>query len=137
MSDGTLRALGVLVALFQVPTTASSLPLIAIEEPEVALHPAAADVLRDALLEAGETRQVLASSHSPELLDSPEVEPDQIIAVTADEGTTYLARPDRAGMQALKEHLYTAGELLRMNQLIPDEEAVSEAKQMKLFEASN
>jgi predicted ATPase len=137
MSDGTLRALGVLVALFQAPTSASGLPLIAIEEPEVALHPAAADVLRDALFEARETRQVLASSHSPELLDSPEVDTDQIIAVTSEEGTTYLARPDKAGVQALREHLYTAGELLRMNQLVPDEEAIEDAKQMKLFEAQN
>ncbi|WP_218020520.1 AAA family ATPase [Nocardia beijingensis] len=138
MSDGTLRALGVLVALFQVPATTDNLPLIAIEEPEVALHPAAADVLRDALLEASETRQVLASSHSPELLDSSDIGDDQIIAVTAEEGTTRLARPDRAGIAALRDHLYTPGELLRINQLLPDEgESDPESSQMRLFEGAS
>ncbi len=135
MSDGTLRALAVLVALFQVPSSEAGLPLIAIEEPEVALHPAAAGVLRDALAEASETRQVLASSHSPELLDSPNLGPEQIIAVTAEAGTSKLARPDKAGIEALQERLYTAGELLRLNQLIPeDKEAHPKARQMKLFE---
>jgi len=44
MSDGTLRALGILVALFQ-PGGSGRIPLVGIEEPAVALHPAAAGVL--------------------------------------------------------------------------------------------
>lgn len=47
MSDGTLRALGILVAIFQSANGGGvRVPLVAIEEPEVALHPAAAGVLR-------------------------------------------------------------------------------------------
>src|SRR5690606_17373427 len=50
MSDGTLRAVGVLVALFQSNgDRPHRVPLVAIEEPEIALHPAAAGVLRDCL----------------------------------------------------------------------------------------
>ena len=46
MSDGTLRALGVLVALFQSNgETIGRRHLVGIEEPESALHPAAAGVL--------------------------------------------------------------------------------------------
>jgi len=53
MSDGTLRALGILVAMFQLSTNGlPRVPLVAIEEPEVALHPAAAGVLLDSLRDA-------------------------------------------------------------------------------------
>jgi predicted ATPase len=50
VSDGTLRALGVLVALFA--GTGGTLSTVGIEEPESALHPAAAGVLLDALRDA-------------------------------------------------------------------------------------
>ncbi len=65
MSDGTLRAFGVLLALFQ--GTGDDVPrrrLVGIEEPEVALHPAAAGVLIDGLRDAAEHTQVFVTSHS-------------------------------------------------------------------------
>lgn len=68
MSDGTLRALGILVALFQGGEGARP-SLVGIEEPEVALHPAAAAVVRDALTCASTRCQVVVTSHSPELLN--------------------------------------------------------------------
>lgn len=42
VSDGTIRAAGVLAALFQVPVADGRVALVGIEEPEIALHPAAA-----------------------------------------------------------------------------------------------
>ena len=55
MSDGTLRALGILVALFQGNNSPKKrVLLVGIEEPEGALHPAAAGVLLDALREAAD-----------------------------------------------------------------------------------
>lgn len=117
MSDGTLRALGVLVALFAAGDRHPS--PVAVEEPEAALHPAAAGVLLDALRDASETRQVLATSHSPDLLDSL-VDPDELLAVRADGGTTTVARLDPAGQDVMRSELYTAGELLRADQLVPD-----------------
>jgi predicted ATPase len=134
MSDGTLRALGVLVALFQ-PANRGEIPLVGIEEPEVALHPAAAGVLVDALKVASRERQILVTSHSPELLDDESLEPDQVRAVVAREGRTEIAAIDDAGAKALRAHLFTPGELLRSNQLIPDEDEIERVhkEQLVLF----
>jgi predicted ATPase len=120
MSDGTLRALGILVAMFQSSNgVAPKVPLVAIEEPEVALHPAAAGVLRDSLRDASRSTQLLVTSHSPDLLDDHGVSADSILAVTAESGVTEIGPIDEAGKAALREKLYTPGELLRMNQLAP------------------
>jgi predicted ATPase len=119
MSDGTVRALGVLVALFQAGNGAR-VPLVGIEEPEMALHPGAVGVLMDALVEASQTTQVLVTSHSPDLLDDPRVDASQLVAVLAEGGVTRIAPPDTPGRKALRDKLYTAGDLLRLNQLMPE-----------------
>ncbi|MBX3271466.1 MAG: AAA family ATPase [Sandaracinaceae bacterium] len=123
MSDGTLRALGVLVALAQASDAGYPVPLIGIEEPESAIHPAAATVLLEALLEASAHTQVVVTSHSPDLLESEDVSDPQIVAVAAEEGVTTLGPITDVGRGALRDHLYTAGELLRMGQLEPHESA--------------
>lgn len=136
MSDGTIRALGILVALFQGGNgTGAPVPLVGIEEPEIALHPAAAALLRDGLHEASKSTQVIVTSHSPDLLDDPKVDIASLVAVYADAGSTHIAQLDAAGKAAIKERLYTAGELLRMNQLRPDPEMLPEKveKQLELF----
>jgi predicted ATPase len=138
MSDGTLRVLGILVALFQsMDSDDVTVPLVGIEEPETALHPAATGLLLDALLAASARTQVAVTSHSPDLLDDKRIPLGSIVAVLADGGETRAAPVDAAGRKALSEHLYTAGELLRMNQLIPDSEHVQEVRehQLKLFGA--
>ena len=137
MSDGTLRALGVLVALFQGANgVTSKVPIVGIEEPEVALHPAAAGVILDSLREASRHTQVIVTSHSPDLLDYPKIDTDSIYAVDQIGGATRIAPIDEAGKSALKDRLYTAGELLRLNQLNPDSKAVPDqsGKQLKLFD---
>lgn len=137
MSDGTLRALGILVALFQSGNGSSPyVPLVGIEEPEVALHPAAAGVLFDSLLEASRRTQIVVTSHSPDLLDNESLATDAILAVTAPAGTTFIGPLDPAGRSALRERLYTAGELLRYNQLAPDPEVIESlaSHQLRLFE---
>lgn len=122
MSDGTLRALGVLVALFQASKDgASRVSLVGIEEPETALHPAAAGVLTDALRQASSTTQVLVTSHSPDLLDDKAITDGELLAVVSRDGETLIGSLDEQGRSALHDHLYTAGELLRMNLLRPDE----------------
>jgi len=119
MSDGTLRALGVLVALFQTNGSVGR-RLIGIEEPEIALHPAAAGILTDALRDASEHVQVVVTSHSPDLLDDEEIPDESILAVVSEDGETRIGPLDSVGRSALHDHLYTAGELLRMDQLRPD-----------------
>lgn len=128
MSDGTLRALGVLVALFG-GTTALASP-VGIEEPESALHPAAAGLLLDALRDASEDRQVLVTTHSPDLLDSPMIRPEELLAVRAADGVTTIGKVDDAGHKAIKESLFTPGELLRVDQLTPSREG---SRQSELF----
>lgn len=118
LSDGTVRSLGVLVALFAA--VGSSASTIGIEEPETALHPAAVATLMDALRDASERRQVLVTSHSPDLLDAADLREDELIAVRAHRGTTTVGRLDAGGRLALRENLYGAGELLRTDQLQPD-----------------
>lgn len=118
MSEGTIRALGILVALFQGRMAEPSpVSLVAIEEPENALHPAAAGVLLDALLDASETTQVVVTTHSADLLDR--VDPDDVtlLAVSSEDGVTRIGPVDRVGRTAIRERLYTPGELLRMDQL--------------------
>jgi len=115
VSDGTLRAAGVLAALFANPGGT----VVGIEEPENALNPAASGVLLDALLEASEHRQVLVTSHSPDLLDTRSLRPEALLAVRRRGGDTVVDRPDDAARLALTEELYTAGELLRVDQLQP------------------
>ncbi len=121
MSDGTLRALGVLVSVFQCMDRPpkSPIPLVAIEEPETALHPAAAGILMDALREASHFTQVLVTSHSPDLLDALDYDSESLLIFTSESGQTTVGPADDASVAALKQRLYTAGELLRLDQLQP------------------
>jgi predicted ATPase len=125
MSDGTLRATGILVALYQSAGSPASkrVPLVGIEEPESALHPAAASVLRDALKDASSLTQVVVTSHSPELLDDKDIGAESILAVVSDRGVSKIGPLDETSTSVLRDRLYTAGELLRMGQIRPDPEA--------------
>jgi len=119
MSDGTLRSLGILVSLFQADDEVE-VPLVGIEEPEMALHPAATAVLLDALREASNRTQVIITSHSPELLDDESINERQLLGVSAKDNNTLVGPVDKAARQALRDHLFTAGELLRLRQIAPD-----------------
>ncbi len=134
MSDGTLRALGVLVAVSQLADSRSPVRLVGIEEPEAALHPVALGVLIDALREAASNRQVLVTTHSPELLDEYETATDHLLAVQAIEGETWISAPDPASRQVIRDHLFSAGELLRMDQIEPDRSDLERQKQLRMFE---
>jgi len=133
MSDGTLRALGTLIAATQLAERSSPVGLVGIEEPETALHPAAAGALMDALREAASHTQVLVTSHSPDLLDQMNLETDHLLAVVSQEGTTQVAPIDNASLEAIQDHLYTPGELLRLDQLEPNKDDLKRQAQMKLF----
>ena len=128
MSDGTLRALGILVALFQEHRDPKKrVLLVGIEEPEIALHPAAAGVLLDALREAADNTQIIITSHSPDLLDDKELDPESILATEARDGITVIADIDEAGKSAVRDRLYTTGELLRIDQLQPNPDSIDTA----------
>ena len=130
MSDGTLRALGILVALFQGDQKAEeSVTLVGIEEPETALHPGAVAVLLDGLRDAAHRTQVIITTHSPELLDDKHLDVNSILAVEAHDGDTVIAPVDEASRSVVQDRLFTAGELLRSNQLQPDLAALPAANE--------
>ncbi len=120
MSDGTLRAVGMLLAVFQFATEGGGRQgprLIGLEEPEMALHPAAVGILLAALREATRYCQILLTSHSPDLLDDPDIPVESLLAADAEDGVTRIGPIDEAGREMLQRRLFTAGELLRKNQL--------------------
>lgn len=127
VSDGTIRATGVLVALFQLAAVDGRIQLVGIEEPEMALHPAAAGVLFDALTEASEHVQVLVTTQSPDLLDRDDVDVSMVRAVAMQDGMTIIGEVDQASRQIVRDKLYTLGELMRGNQLSPDSGPSGEA----------
>jgi predicted ATPase len=128
MSDGTLRALGILTALQQSNNDFSP-TLVGIEEPETALHPAANGALREALTCASTQTQVLVTSHSPDLLDDPDIDIDAIFSVISEGGDTKIVRLDEDSRDMLRQHLFSAGELLRANQLAPDRKVIEHQTQ--------
>lgn len=133
MSDGTLHALGILVALFQGNQKAEErVTLVGIEEPEIALHPGAVAVLLDALRDAAHRTQVIITTHSPDLLEDKHLDVDSILAVEADDGDTVIAPVDDASKSVVRDRLFTVGELLRSNQLQPDPAALPAAKEKQL-----
>ena len=130
MSDGTLRVLGVLLAVYQTPTP----PFIAIEEPESTVHPAAAGVLVDIFAEACSRSQILITTHSPDILDSKDLTDGQIRAVEYQHGATTISTLGTVSREAIRKRLYSAGELLRLGELEPDRQASAElAEQLDLF----
>lgn len=137
MSDGALRALGVLIALFQGNhDTQQRIRLVGIEEPETTLHPAAISVLLDGFQDAVSETQVIVTSHSPDLLDDKNLDTQSILMVEARDGNTTIAQMDKASKSVLRKKLFTTGELLRLNQLQPDAGSAVRAvdtSQLQLF----
>jgi len=130
MSDGTLRILGVLLAVYQP----SSPSVIGIEEPESTIHPAASEAIVDVLMDASHRSQVLIATHSPEILDNKHIKDSQIRAVDWRDGKTLIGPVTEETRQLIRERLCTPGELLATDELTLDEEASEEtAKQLDLF----
>ncbi len=132
MSDGTLRVLGILLAVFQV----SPPSLIAIEEPEASIHPAALDVLVDILKAGAHRTQILITTHSPDILDDKNIADNEIMVVECIKGNTTVSSIAGRTRDMIRDHLYMPGEMLRSGELEPDrQEAALLAKQLNLFGA--
>ena len=134
MSDGTLRALGILLAVYQWRAPS----LIAIEEPESTIHPAAAEVLADILLDGIERSQILITTHSPEVLDNKKLLDDQILVVESVHGAAQITLLTETIRGVIRQRLYTAGELLRQGELQVDHSSANQtAMQLNLFGGSD
>lgn len=111
-SDGTLRLLGMLVALYQSQPTQA---LLALEEPENALHPGALAVLSDVLYEASNRNQILVTTQSPDLVSRFKLE--ELLVVERSGGVTQIGALNAMQREAVEEQLFTSGDLLRIEGL--------------------
>jgi len=110
-SDGTVRLLGLLTAFYQeIPNS-----LVGIEEPELTVHPGALSVLAEVMEEASHRTQVLATTHSPNLIDRLPI--DSLRAVEMRGGSTVVGPVSEHQSQAVIEGLFTPGELHSMEGL--------------------
>ncbi|MEU8200240.1 AAA family ATPase [Streptosporangium sp. NPDC049046] len=120
ISVGTLHAAGVLAALFQPLVLDGQTKLVVIEEPETALHPAAAGALFDALTEASERVQVVITTQSADLLDRDDFDPACVRVVAMNSGVTVIGEIDEVSRRLVEEKRTTLGELMRGGQLRPE-----------------
>ena len=119
MSDGTLRVLGLITAVFQWPIPS----LLVIEEPEASMHPGSLGVILDVLRLASHSMQVVVTTHSPDILDAKWIEDRHLRILTWERGSSRIGRVSQAVQTALGQRIMGAGELLRSNALTPDQPA--------------
>jgi predicted ATPase len=106
LSDGTLRVLGILTALYQVPRP----DVIALEEPEQTVNPGILTVLADSIKEVSRGTQILITTHSPNFLD--QFKPDLIRTVEFANGRTRVDRVSASQLSVVRDRLFSLGELL-------------------------
>ena len=94
--------------------------LVGFEEPENALHPTALGALVEALNYASHWVQVLATTHSVELLDQYDVPAESLLAVSREGDRTRIGRLHESCRDAIRDHRFTAGQLLRMGAVEPE-----------------
>lgn len=111
MSDGTLRLVGLLLALYQRDRPA----FMAVEEPEATIHVAALHSLIEIFKARADVTQIVLTTHSADILDA--IDAESIFLVSADQGASRLAKLAPSSKRAVEEALFTAGELLRSGAL--------------------
>ena len=131
MSDGTLRALGILLAVYQSRPAS----LIAIEEPESTIHPAAIEILTGILIDGTKRSQVLLTTHSPDVLDNKNLADNQIVALESVQGVAQITPLTKIIREMVRQRLYTPGELLRQGEIQIDRNYADQAaEQLNLFD---
>jgi len=112
LSDGTLRFICLATLLLQPPALMPD--IILIDEPELGLHPYAINLLAQMLKRAAETKQVIVSTQSVELLNA--MSPEDVVVAGRENGATTLKRLDPADLADWLED-YSLGELWKRNVL--------------------
>lgn len=111
MSDGTLRAFGILLSTLQT----SQPTLLVIEEPEIAIHLGALRTLVDILRQQSAYSQVLITTHSADIVDAVDI--DSLRVVWSDKGESHISRVAAHSKEPVRNGLITPGELLRSDLL--------------------
>jgi predicted ATPase len=112
LSDGTLRYLCLLAILCHPEPP----PLVAIEEPELGLHPDILPSLAGLMVEASHRTQLVVTTHSEVLIDALSSTPESVIVCEKENGVTTMRRPDPNDLtEWLKE--YALGQLWRRGEI--------------------
>ena len=106
LSDGTLRYLCLLVALFSPEPP----PIICIEEPEMGLHPDVIPNLAKLLVAASRRSQIIVTTHSDILVDALTDTPEAVVICEKVDGATQLRRLNADDLKVWLEK-YRLGEL--------------------------
>ncbi|WP_437324387.1 AAA family ATPase [Sorangium sp. So ce381] len=112
LSDGTVRFL-LLVAILASPSPAD---FIAIDEPEVGLHPSMLPIVAELAVDAAERSQVVFTTHSDQLLDAFAGEPPVTTVARWQDGETRLSIVDGDELRRWLDQ-YTLGALFRSREL--------------------
>lgn len=110
LSDGTIRFLA-LATLFHQPPEFMPL-LIAIDEPELGLHPAALEVLAGMVKSASQHCQVILATQSSTLLDH--FDADDVLVADSRDGTTTFKRLTESQLDEWLDE-YSLGEIWEKN----------------------
>lgn len=111
LSDGLLRFICLATLLLQPDRYAPGLMLI--DEPELGLHPRMISLLAEMLVEASQTRQIILSTQSADLVN--ETAPENIVVVNRKNGESVFERLDLESLQVWLEDDYALGDLWKMN----------------------
>ena len=116
LSDGMLRFLCLATALLNP----RSLLLVAIDEPELGLHPGLLPIVAEMIKTAAERTQVLVTTHSPDLLNCFDIADVAVMARDADDAQVTWHRPaDRKTLVRMLNNVTgeTLGDLHRSGEL--------------------
>ena len=109
-SDGSLRFIALATLLLQPE---ENLPLlIALDEPELGLHPAALEILAGMARAASANCQILFATQSSTFLD--QFEPEEIVVVDSHSGASEFARLSPESLEAWRDE-YTMGAIWEKN----------------------
>ncbi len=112
LSDGTLRYLCLLAILLHPDPP----PLIALEEPELGLHPDVIPHVAELLIRAAERTQLVVTTHSRMLIDALTEDPASVVVCQKEDGESRFERlkPNELALWLEKYslgHLWSMGEL--------------------------
>lgn len=112
LSDGTLRYLALLAILLHPDPP----PVVAIEEPELGLHPDVIPHVAELLVRASERMQLFVTTHSRMLVDALGDQPSSVVVCEQENGESRFRRLDADALRLWLDD-YSLGTLWSMGQL--------------------
>jgi predicted ATPase len=112
LSDGTLRYLCLLAVLLHPDPP----PLVAIEEPELGLHPDVIPHIAELLVRASDRTQLVVTTHSRMLIEALSDDPSSVLVCEKNDGQSRITRLDSTQLTEWLK-LYSLGALWSMGEI--------------------